>query len=319
MFAKVSSLLVLAALMGVLAITASGSLPPTTANADAAAAASDSDDTMVIRNKTPKSTHLFTDACTECQAVIGKLADVVDDPEKLMELKAILTVLCHETSYETECKMFVSKLDLFIDKLRPFLKHPVTVCRWMHICGNTKLEQFHRVGMLYAKKYVNRVQGAKDLICEECQFAAHQLQQLIDDPTYQTEAKEWLSANVCARMGHYRGACDEVLEQVLPDFWQELHDMLKDSKQFCVDIDLCESTVERVLVSRPVITTTSHRHSESSSPTQQAQTPVQNAQPSQQSAARDSTSGGSGGGGQHKVSKRVISALFPENDNDDDE
>lgn len=53
--------------------------------------------------------------------VIKKFADVAKDPAKLAELKVVLNLLCHETSYETECKEFVSKLDLFIDKLLPYL------------------------------------------------------------------------------------------------------------------------------------------------------------------------------------------------------
>jgi hypothetical protein len=82
---------------------------------------------------------------------------------------------------------------------------------------------------------VNRVQGAKDLICEECQFAAHELQNVIDDPAYQSEAKQWLSENVCARISHYQGTCDTILDEVMPQFWQELHDMLKDAKQVRIE------------------------------------------------------------------------------------
>jgi len=242
-------------------------------------------------NKTPKSAHLFTDACTECQTIIQKLAEVAGDPEKVVELKAILNLLCHETSYETECKLFVSRLDLFLEKLLPYLHNPHTVCHWMHICGNSKVEHFHRVGLLYAKKYVNRVQGSKDLVCEECQFAAKELKEVIDDPTYQTDAKQWLSDNVCSHMGQYRGACDTVLDEVMPEFWQEMHDVLANPKQFCVDIDLCDSTA---------VSSTSTRTRVFS--TQQPQSPVQNARSQQQS---------------QKVSKRVIQTIFPSIEDDE--
>jgi hypothetical protein len=253
-------------------------------------------DSELRTNKTPKSAHLFTDACTECQAIIQKLAEVAGDPQKVMELKAILNLLCHETSYESECKLFVSRLDLFLEKLLPYLKDPHTVCHWMHICGNSRVEQFHRVGLLYAKKYVNRVQGAKDLVCEECQFAANELKQVVDDPTMQSEAKQWLSDNVCARMGQYRGACDTVLDEAMPEFWQELHDVLANPKQFCVDIDLCASATQssntspRRRIAQATPTTT----------TQEPQTPVQNART------------------QQKVSKRLIQTIFPSEEVDEE-
>jgi len=252
-------------------------------------------------NKTPKSAHLFTDACTECQTIIQKLAEVAGDPQKVMELKAILNLLCHETSYEDECKLFVSKLDLFLEKLLPYLHDPHTVCRWMHICGNSRVEQFHRVGLLYAKKYVNRVQGAKDLVCEECQFAANELKQVIDDPTYQTEAKQWLSDNVCAHMGAYRGACDTVLDQVMPEFWQELHDVLANPKQFCTDIDLCDPAATVTTPRRRIFAST-----QSPSTTQQPQSPVQNARNQQSQQPKQ------------KVSKRVIQAIFPSDEEADE-
>jgi hypothetical protein len=55
-------------------------------------------------------------------------------------------VLCHETSYETECKLFVGQLDKFLEELLPYLRNPHTVCHWMHMCGNSRIEHFHRVG-----------------------------------------------------------------------------------------------------------------------------------------------------------------------------
>jgi len=254
-------------------------------------------DSELRTNKTPKSAHLFTDACTECQTIIHLLAEVAGATEKVMELKAILNLLCHETSYESECKLFVSRLDLFLEKLLPYLKDPHTVCHWMHICGNSRVEQFHRVGLLYAKKYVNRVQGAKDLVCEECQFAAGELKQIIDDPTYQSEAKTWLSENVCARMGQYRGACDTVLDEALPEFWQELHDVLSNPKQFCTDIDLCDSTQSNTSPRRRIYTPASP-----TTTTQEPESPVQNARNTQQ----------------QKVSKRVIQAIFPSEEVDEE-
>lgn len=74
------------------------------------------------------------------------------------------------------------------------------------MCSNTKLEQFHRVGLLFAKKYLNEIDGAHDLICEECQFAAHELQQVVDDRSTQASVRSFISNNICSRLGQYRGS-----------------------------------------------------------------------------------------------------------------
>jgi hypothetical protein len=53
--------------------------------------------------------------------IVKRIVEVATDPQKVAELKVLLSVLCHETSYEAECRLFVSKIDLFLDKLLPFL------------------------------------------------------------------------------------------------------------------------------------------------------------------------------------------------------
>jgi len=138
-------------------------------------------------NKTPKSvTAGWTDACDECQNIVKRIVQVATDPTKVAELKVLLSLLCRESSYEAECRLFVSKIDLFLEKLLPYLKNAQLVCKEMHICGNRNLEQFHRVGLLYARKFLDDVEGKASLLCEECQFAAHELQTLVDNPTVQT-------------------------------------------------------------------------------------------------------------------------------------
>ncbi|KAH7698203.1 saposin precursor [Aphelenchoides avenae] len=193
-------------------------------------------------NRTPKKAIVqFTNVCDECQDVIKKFADIGKDPAKLAELKVLLNLLCHETSYETECKAFVSKLDLFIDKLLPYFKDPEAVCKKFHLCSNPRLEQFHRVGLIYAKKYLDKEEGASDLICEECQFAAHELAQLLESEDFKKEVREFLSTKVCARLGQYQGSCDIVLEIYLPDFLNQVHDVVKDQKHFCEELKLCKA------------------------------------------------------------------------------
>lgn len=72
-------------------------------------------------NKTPKLPLIFTNTCDECQLIVKRIIEVAKDPSKLEELKMLLMVLCDETSYKEECRLFVGKLDYFIKQLLPHL------------------------------------------------------------------------------------------------------------------------------------------------------------------------------------------------------
>lgn len=74
------------------------------------------------------------------------------------------------------------------------------------MCGNQKIEAFHRIGLLYAKQYMNKLDGANDLICEECQFAAHELQEAVDQKQTQADVRRFFSDNVCRHLGQYQGS-----------------------------------------------------------------------------------------------------------------
>lgn len=50
-----------------------------------------------------------------------RFTEAAKDPKKLAELKMLLNVLCHETSYVDECRVFVSNLDVIVKKLEPYL------------------------------------------------------------------------------------------------------------------------------------------------------------------------------------------------------
>ncbi|KAI6239705.1 hypothetical protein M3Y99_00563400 [Aphelenchoides fujianensis] len=205
------------------------------------AAIDDEKAALVNENRVPKAP-AFNSVCDECTTLIKRIVDVAQDPGKLAELKLLLSALCHETSYEEECRVFVSKLDFFIKEFLPYMKDAHKVCRDIHLCSNKKIDVFHRVGMIYAKRYLNKVDGANDLICEECQFAAHELQQVVDDHQVQVDVRKFFSDNVCSHLGQYRGSCDVLLDDFLPDLFQELHNLLQEPREFCEHVRLCKAT-----------------------------------------------------------------------------
>ncbi|KAF7637546.1 hypothetical protein Mgra_00003063 [Meloidogyne graminicola] len=189
-------------------------------------------------NQTPKN-ESWTDACDECKIIIHKIVEVAKDPAKLEELKLLLSAMCETTGYREECLLFVKKLDIFIDKLLPFLRDTDKVCKDLHMCKNRKLEHFHRVGVHFASQLYDVDRAKNSLLCEECQFAAHELLDLVGEPHVQQEVHDWLEENVCAHTGKYRELCDQYLDETLPEFFQELITLLTDQKKFCEDLELC--------------------------------------------------------------------------------
>ncbi|KHJ78934.1 hypothetical protein OESDEN_21437 [Oesophagostomum dentatum] len=73
--------------------------------------------------KEPVETFEAKSTCEECKSLVHRFSDAAKDPQKLAELKMLLNVLCHETSYVDECRVFVSKLDVIVKKLEPYLKY----------------------------------------------------------------------------------------------------------------------------------------------------------------------------------------------------
>lgn len=60
----------------------------------------DDDKTSLINeNRVPK-VPTFSSVCTECESLVKRIVDVAGDPQKLAELKILLSALCSETSCE---------------------------------------------------------------------------------------------------------------------------------------------------------------------------------------------------------------------------
>lgn len=196
---------------------------------------------MIKENKTPKEAAPaeFNSACDECKLILTRFNEACKDPAKMAELKMLLNMACEETSYARECKMLVSRLDIIVKELGPYLSDPEAVCKKFHMCGNARLEKIHRLALVYAKKYMNQVDGLQDIMCEECQFAVAELKSVVEDKGSQAEIKAYIHNYICKYMGQYEGTCDELVEQFLPEFFEELEQFLQNSKQVCTDLGLC--------------------------------------------------------------------------------
>jgi len=184
----------------------------------------------------------YTTTCEECKTVAKRFVDAIHDPAKLAELKIILSALCDETSYVDECKVIVANLDKIVKKMEPFFQDAEKVCKMFHLCSNSNLDNFHRVALLFAKRYINQVDGKNDLMCEECQFAAEELKKALDSGETLKKAKAFFNDQICAHLGKYRGSCDLLVEEFLPELFQELDKALQNPQQACQEIGFCPRT-----------------------------------------------------------------------------
>ncbi|VDK42570.1 unnamed protein product [Anisakis simplex] len=196
--------------------------------------------TMLDENRTPKRNNPLEvpsvkTTCDECKTLITKFAEAMKNPKKIAELKAILRFFCHETSYIEECKEFVDKLDYFIARLEPYL-----VCSFLLV-----YDLFHHF-QCFAQKFSKCCSFQNDLICEECEFAATELKTLVDKKETADKVKKFLSENVCYYLKKYQGSCDLMLDQFIPELFEELSKLLSNPKQFCAEIGLCKK--ERILM-----------------------------------------------------------------------
>ncbi|GMT25301.1 hypothetical protein PFISCL1PPCAC_16598, partial [Pristionchus fissidentatus] len=201
-------------------------------------------DEMLNSNRIPEmaAESSLGDTCGECKSVVHSFIAAIDDPAKLAELKILLSALCHSTAYESECKLIVSKIDVIIKRLEPYLRDEEAVCKKMHLCHNAKLTNFHRIGLLYLKSAADRIDGkgaANDFVCDECQLAAIEFKKYIDDQNERAAIKAFISENLCKHIPKYSGACDLMLEEFLPEIWQSLDALLANPKVACAQIGFC--------------------------------------------------------------------------------
>jgi len=180
----------------------------------------------------------YDSICSECQGVVEQFMNAAKNPSKMSAMKKTFSAFCQGITYEQECKLLISKLDFFTTKLSDYLEDSENVCSNINMCSETDFDGIRRIFLLTAKKYLNKIDGTKSETCDECQFAAHELLQILDKST-QNQLQTFVSGNLCANLGQYRSTCNMIANQVLPKMFQEIQTVLTNSQQFCVDLKLC--------------------------------------------------------------------------------
>ncbi|GMR50329.1 hypothetical protein PMAYCL1PPCAC_20524, partial [Pristionchus mayeri] len=196
-------------------------------------------DEMLSSNRIAEVKPLQT-ACGECKSVVHSIMAAIDDPQKLAELKVLLNVLCLASSFPVECKMVVSTIEVFIKRLEPYLRDEEAICKKMHLCANAKLENFHRIGMIYLKhaKIDEKQNATNEFMCDECQMAVVEIKKVVDGEQGRADIKDMLE-NMCKYVPKYWEACEKMVDDYLPKVWKYLDDFLADPKQACAQIGFC--------------------------------------------------------------------------------
>lgn len=181
--------------------------------------------------------------CDDCKSLVNRIKAVIDDQQKLQELKEMLNLFCDTTgSYKEECKEIVQNIDNVAQELKPFLDNPEEVCRELHLCGsNERVARVLQVFLLFVKKAVYQIDdpaGGSGALCDECKFAMTELKALIEDKSIQDEIKQELD-DFCGYLGSIQDECKSLIDQFYPELIQELEQLLNNPEGICSTMGLC--------------------------------------------------------------------------------
>ncbi|GMR50320.1 hypothetical protein PMAYCL1PPCAC_20515, partial [Pristionchus mayeri] len=179
----------------------------------------------------------FQSSCGECKSVVHGIIAVIDDPQRLAEL---INALCMESSSPVECKMIALTIGVFIKRLEPYFRDEEAICKKMHLCANAKLENFHRLGMIYLKEMgaIDGKNATNEFVCDECQMAVEEFKKVVDDEKRRAEVINILQ-NICKHVPKYWEVCESWVDDYLPKIWKSLDDFLADANQACAQIGFC--------------------------------------------------------------------------------
>lgn len=182
--------------------------------------------------------------CNECILVASELKNVLDDPTKINRIKIALKLLCDYVGGERaeECRNIVDNFDFVIHQLEPYLDNPEQFCKEIHLCSTTRLP-LSSIIVLKAMEFLNRSahrENLGDMLCDECVFAATEMNSLLRNQRIQQELKAELES-VCQILPSYSQQCNEIVEEFFPKFLQFLQKLMSNPQQFCSELKLCQS------------------------------------------------------------------------------
>jgi hypothetical protein len=175
--------------------------------------------------------------CDECQEVVQSFAKLSMDQAKMASMKTSLSALCPKTKFVEECKVVASNLDTIVSKLLPYLKNSQDFCSHFHMCSNSNFDGLNRLVLAFIN---SKIGGNKDSICNDCQFAAHEILGVVADGKAQAQIHGFFD-KFCNQLGQYQTECSNTVNVLLETLFTELQTMLGNNQQFCADLKLCSA------------------------------------------------------------------------------
>ncbi|KRY68057.1 Proactivator polypeptide [Trichinella pseudospiralis] len=200
--------------------------------------------------KLPPVSHGNNHTCELCKSYIIELRDIINDPEKLAQLKKLLKAACMAATQRiAECEAAVEGLDLILENMKESLENPESVCRKMYFCTNKEIPLCFRI--LFVEMRSRRLEKgvirnpfkSVDVLCDECLFLTNEAASILSDEEYQRQLIQ-TAKGICRIIPQVKEECETAIDNYAPTLFQDLLDYLSNPKPVCQKIGFCSGANE---------------------------------------------------------------------------
>ncbi|KRY35529.1 Proactivator polypeptide, partial [Trichinella spiralis] len=188
--------------------------------------------------------------CELCKSYIMELRDIINNPEKLAQLKKLLKAACMAATQRiAECEAAVEGLDLILENMKESLENPENVCRKMYFCTNKEIPLCYRIlfiemrGRRLEKGVIRNPFKSVDVLCDECLFLTNEAASILSDEEYQRQLIQ-TAKGICRVIPQVKEECETAIDNYAPTLFQDLLDYLSNPKPVCQKIGFCSAANE---------------------------------------------------------------------------
>ncbi|KAL1239841.1 Prosaposin [Trichinella spiralis] len=188
--------------------------------------------------------------CELCKSYIMELRDIINNPEKLAQLKKLLKAACMAATQRiAECEAAVEGLDLILENMKESLENPENVCRKMYFCTNKEIPLCYRIlfiemrGRRLEKGVIRNPFKSVDVLCDECLFLTNEVASILSDEEYQRQLIQ-TAKGICRVIPQVKEECETAIDNYAPTLFQDLLDYLSNPKPVCQKIGFCSAANE---------------------------------------------------------------------------
>ncbi|KRZ49847.1 Proactivator polypeptide [Trichinella nativa] len=186
--------------------------------------------------KLPPVSHGNNHTCELCKSYIMELRDIINDPEKLAQLKKLFKAACMAATQRiAECEAAVEGLDLILENMKESLENPENVCRKMYFCTNKEIPLCYRIlftemrGRRLEKGIIRNPFKSVDVLCDECLFLTNEAASILSDEEYQRQLIQ-TAKGICRVIPQVKEECETAIDNYAPTLFQDLLDYLSNPK-----------------------------------------------------------------------------------------